>query len=435
MPGFINALKRSRMDCLQFTSVHLLTMLLYRLLIFIFSPLILAHLIWKSFCLGQSRFLLQRLGYRLQHIPQGCVWFHCASVGETNTVLPLLHELHKRHPDLQFLITTNTTTGAEIVEQQNLPWLFHAFLPMDWCLTTLAFIRQLKPEALYLVETELWPNLIVLCSGKGIPVNIINGRLSNKTTKANSWVRSVYKQILSKVQHIYVRSDIDRKNYLNLGASDNQISILGNLKFIPPASINTESQTVTQRDYVLVASSHNDEEYQIVKTWNELDRNELLVIAPRHPERRDSIIKQLKQSGLNSNAIALRSQNDNITEQTRIYLLDTIGELMQWFSQAKLIIMAGSFIHRGGHNILEPAHFGKAIVFGPHMESFVDESELLVSKDAAIQVRSFDELGNTIAELLDNDSSRSHLEENVKQTLQPFARIVTDYADAIDQQS
>ena len=409
-------------------------MLIYRLLIFIFSPLILAHLIWKTFRLGQPRFLLQRLGYRLGHLPQGCIWFHCASVGETNTVLPLLHELHKRHPDQQFLITTNTTTGAEIVERQNLPWLLHSFLPMDWCLTTLAFIRQLKPRALYLVETELWPNLIVLCNSKGIPVSIINGRLSNKTTRANSWVRSVYKQILSKVENIYVRSEADQTNYLNLGASSNQVSILGNLKFIPPASINTESQTITQREYVLVASSHTDEELRITEAWNTLNRNELLVIAPRHPERRDSIIKQLKQTGINSEAIALRSRNDSISDQTKVYLLDTVGELMQWFAPAKLIIMAGSFIHRGGHNILEPAHFGKAIVFGPHMESFVDESKLLTAKGAALQVQSFEELGNTITVLLDNRASRIELEDNVKKTLQPFANIVNDYADMIDQQ-
>ena len=407
-------------------------MFIYRFLIFVFSPLILAHLIWKSFRLGQPRFLLQRLGFQLQHIPQDCLWFHCASVGETNTVMPLLHELHKRHPDLQFLITTNTTTGAEIVEQQKLSCLFHAFLPMDWCLTTLIFLHQIKPGALYLVETELWPNLIVLCNDKNIPINIINGRLSNKTTSANNWVRSVYHYILSKVRHIYVRSEIDKNNYLSLGALDNQVSILGNLKFISPDSANTKSQAITQRDYVLVASSHNDEEYQITKMWNTLNRNELLVIAPRHPERRDDIIKQLKQTGLNSNAIALRSQNDTITEQTRIYLLDTIGELTQWFALAKLIIMAGSFTHRGGHNILEPAHFGKAIIFGPHMESFVDESQLLTSKQAAIQVQSFDELGRTITELLDNEELRKKLEDNVKQTLQPFANIVNDYADVID---
>ncbi|MCW8831362.1 MAG: 3-deoxy-D-manno-octulosonic acid transferase [Gammaproteobacteria bacterium] len=407
-------------------------MYIYRLLIFIFSPLILAHLIWKSLRLGQPRFLLQRLGYRLDHIPQSCIWFHCASVGETNTMLPLLHELHKRYPEQPFLITTNTATGAEIVKRQNLPWLHHAFLPMDWCLTTLAFLRQLKPKALYLVETELWPNLIVLSQGKGIPVSIINGRLSNKTTDANNWVRSVYKQILSKVTHIYVRSEADQNNYLNLGASPEQVSILGNLKFIPPASINTESQTITQRDYVLVASSHHDEEYLIAEIWNALQRSELLVITPRHPERRDSIIKQLEQIGLNSDTIALRSQNDSVSEQTRVYLLNTIGELMQWFAQAKLVIMAGSFSHRGGHNILEPAHYGKAVIFGPHMESFADESELLVSKGAAIQVQSFDELGKTIAVLLDNKASRIELEDNARETLQPFASIVNDYADVID---
>lgn len=409
-------------------------MFIYRFLIFIFSPLILTHLLWKTFRLGQPRFLLQRLGFKLHHLPQGCVWFHCASVGETNAILPLLHELHKRQPDLQFLITTNTTTAARIVEQQNLSWLFHAFLPMDWCITTLSFIHQLKPRALYLVETELWPNLITLCNGKGIPVSIINGRLSSKTTDANNWVRSVYKQILSQIKHIYVRSEVDQNNYLKLGASNDQVSVLGNLKYIPPASLHGEPQTITQGDYVVVASSHEDEEYQIAKIWNTLNRDELLVIAPRHPERRDSIVKQLNLAGIEPDAIALRSRNDHINEHTRIYLLDSIGELMQWFSQAKLIIMAGSFVHRGGHNILEPAHFGKAIVFGPHMESFIDESELLTEKGAAIQVQSFEDLGKTLVVLLNNKASRVELEFNVKQTLQPFANIVNDYADVIEQQ-
>ncbi len=407
-------------------------MAIYRLLIVILSPLIFAHLLWKSIRLKQPRFLLQRLGLKLQHIPQNCVWFHCASVGEVNTILPLLHELHQRHPEQPFLITTNTSTGAEIIAHQNLPWLHHAFLPMDWNLTTLSFIRRLKPIALFLIETELWPNLIVLCSNNGIAVNIINGRLSVKTTGANSWVRSVYHQVLSQVSHIYVRSQTDQDNYLRLGAGREQVSILGNLKFIPPASINAPSQTITRRDYVLVASSHHDEEYQIARIWNQLNRNELLVIAPRHPERREHIIKQLKQiDGIDTNTLALRSHNDPVTGQTRIYLLDTVGELMQWFAPAKLIIMAGSFSHRGGHNLLEPAHFGKAIIFGPHMESFVDESQLLLAQNAAVQVQSFEELGTAINELLDNKNARLQLEANVKQTLQPFARIVNDYADVI----
>lgn len=286
-------------------------MTLYRLLIVILSPLIFAHLLWKSIRLKQPRFLLQRLGLKLQYIPQNCLWFHCASVGEVNTIVPLLHELHQRHPEQPFLITTNTSTGAQIVARQNLPWLHHAFLPMDWRLTTLNFIRQLQPSALYLVETELWPNLIVLCSDNGIAVNIINGRLSIKTTGANRWVRSVYQQALSQISHIYARSQTDQDNYLRLGAGREQVSILGNLKFIPPASINAASQIITQRDYMLVASSHHDEEYQIASVWIQLKRSELLVIAPRHPERREHIIKQLKQiPGIDTHTLALRSHND-----------------------------------------------------------------------------------------------------------------------------
>ncbi len=407
----------------------------YRFLIFIFSPIIFGHLFWKSIRLKQPRFLLQRLGLQLKTIPKNCLWFHCASVGETNTILPLLHELRKRHPKIQCLITSNTITAAKIVERQNLAWLFHVYLPMDWSNTTNRFLRKTKPQALYLVETELWPNLISLCKKNDIAVNIINGRLSNKTTAVNSWVRSVYKQTLSLINHIYVRSEIDQKAYLKLGAAEQQISVLGNLKFTPPAISDITSQNKTQSDYVILASSHDDEEFQITKIWCAMNRQELLLIAPRHPERCDGIINQLKKiKTLNSNNIARYSNNDQITVQTKVYILDTVGELVHWFADAKLVIMAGSFKHRGGHNILEPAHFGKAIIFGPHMESFVDESELLISKAAALQVYSFDELADSLALLLDNKASRIELEQNIKHTLQPFANIVTDYANIIDPQ-
>ena len=404
-------------------------MLLYRLLTIIFSPLIFNHLLWKSLKFKQSRFLLQRLGFGLNQLPQDCLWFHCASVGETHTVLPLIYELRKRNPDQKFLITTNTTTGAEIVAKQKQDWLFHAYLPMDWISTTTRFVNQVKPLALYIIETELWPNLITTFYRKQIPVTIINGRLSKKTTEANRWVRSVYKATLGLIEHIYVRSELDRELYIKLGADKNKVSVLGNLKFTPPNINNIKAQQTTSRDYVVVASTHDGEELEITECWNQLDRKELLVIAPRHPVRSLEIVKQLA-----GNNIARRCKDEPVTENTQIYLLDTVGELTSWFADAKLIIMAGSFIHRGGHNTLEPAHFGKAIIFGPHMESFADEVTVLLSADAALQASSIDDLKNLLPTLLDSSTARAQLETNAAKAVAPFSNITAAYTDVIERQ-
>ena len=404
-------------------------MFLYRLLTIIFSPLILNHLLWKSLRFKQSHFLLQRLGFGLSHIPQQCLWFHCASVGETNTVLSLIYELRKRNPSQNFLITTNTTTGAEIVARQQQAWLFHAYLPMDWVNTTRRFVNHVEPLALYIIETELWPNLVDTFHKQQIPVTIINGRLSRKTTATNRWIKSVYKRTLEHIEHVYVRSEIDRDLYIQLGADQDKVSILGNLKFIPPNIDNINPQKTTHRDYIVVASSHEGEELKITECWNRLNRKELLVIAPRHPERSEQIIKQLA-----GNNVAVRSKNDPIAEDTQIYLLDTVGELTGWFADAKLIVMAGSFIHRGGHNILEPAHFGKAIIFGPHMESFADEVEILLSGDAALQASSIDDLKNLLPTLLDATAAREQLQTNATKVVEPFVTILSDYADVIERQ-
>lgn len=407
-------------------------MLAYRLLIILLAPFILTHLLWKSLRLGQSRFLLQRLGFGINHIPQGCLWFHCASVGETNTVMPLIRALHKQNPAQNILITTNTVTGAEIVAKQNQSWLFHAYLPMDWMSTVKRFFNQTRPAGLYIMETELWPNLVAIAHQRQIPASIINGRLSKKTTHTKQWVRSVYRQTLACLEHIYVRSEKDRELYVKLGASEEQLTVLGNLKFTPPGSQNIKPQSATSRDYVVLASSHENEELQITQRWKQLGRKELLVIAPRHPERSEAILKQLNNV-YDTASIAVRSRNDSINEQTHIYLLDTVGELMNWFPAAKLVIMAGSFIHRGGHNILEPAHLGKAVIFGPHMESFVDESEVLLANQAAIQVSCIDELKAVLGQLLSNSDVIEHLEEKTAEAIAPFANVVDAYTAAITQ--
>ena len=402
-------------------------MFLYRLLNFLLIPLTFSYLCWKAFRHKQLRYLKQRLGVGLGAIPKNCLWLHCASVGEVNTALPLLHELHRRNPQQTFLITTNTPTGADIVIRQQQPYLFHAYLPFDWMLSVTLFVSTIKPTALYVLETELWPNLFSICHSSKVPVVIINGRLSTKTTATYKWVRKVLGQLLLLTDHIYARSEADQDAFIKLGANKHKVSLIGNLKYSPPSSHVIEKPQVS-REYVVAASTHADEELQVLQCWLKLDRNELLVIAPRHPERRDEILKQL--TGL-TEMIAVRSRNDTIAETTKVYLLDTVGELNNWFAGARLVIMGGSFISRGGHNLLEPAHFGKAVIFGPSMENFYEEARLMLRKHAAVQVASVDRLCDQLQHFLSNEEALRSLENNVAEATAGFSHIVDDYADII----
>jgi 3-deoxy-D-manno-octulosonic-acid transferase len=406
-------------------------MFLYRLLGLLILPLVVAHFGWKAYRFRQPRYLTQRLGFGYRELPRGALWLHCASVGEVNTALPLLRELHRRDPGLRFVITTNTPTGAAIVARQmlanQLEKLAHCYLPFDWPFALNRFIDVFEPRALVLLETELWPNLVAVCKRRGIGVIIINGRLSPKTTATRGWVRRVLATTLAGVDHIYTRSAHDRDAFIELGASADHVRAVGNLKYAPP-NTKTNSQNQTTRRYVVAASTHADEELQIAERWLRLGRDELLVIAPRHPERRDAILKQL--AGL-TDAIALRSRHHVITDTTKIYLLDSVGELNAWFAGAKLVIIGGSFAPIGGHNLLEPAHLGKTVIFGPHMENFRSEAEMVLEAGAAVQVTSLDELENTLVTLLDDAAAIASLERNTHAVSERYAHVLADYADIV----
>ena len=404
-------------------------MFFYRFLIFIFSPVFLGHIIWKAASNKQLRYFWQRLGFNYSALPENCLWFHCASVGEVNTLLPLLKKLHTKNQALNFIITSNTITGGKIVQQQKLAYLFHSYLPFDWFFSVRRFISTTRPIALYVLETEIWPNLFAACADKGIKICIINARLSSKTTTANNWIKSLLKSSLSKVENIYARSAQDAEAYELLGADKKIINTVGNLKLTTALNDEDKRNEITfsiEREYVLIASTHEDEEKQIYDIWKKLNRDELLIIAPRHPERGPSISRKLANDN-----IAARSKEQPITDETEIFLLDSVGELKNYFSNAKLVIMGGSFVPVGGHNILEPASFNSAIITGPYMENFKEEMELMLDNDAIVPVDSYQSLERELAMLLDDKDRRTALQNNTKQLAHDAEEILERYTALI----
>jgi len=408
-------------------------MFFYRLLTIILSPIIIGHIIWLSVKNRQSHYFWQRLGFKYSNLPTECLWFHCASVGEVNTLLPLIKNIHDANNKLKIIITTNTITGAKIANQQNLDYLTHSYLPFDWVSGVNRFLNKTRPISAYIMETEIWPNLFGTCRKKSIPVYIINARLSNKTITANTWVRKLLKISLSNVTAIYSRSTKDTESYVLLGASEEKVSTVGNLKLTTALSHQQSSTIATipeDREYVLVASTHKDEERQIYNTWKKLHRNELLVIAPRHPERAASIISQL-----DSGAIAIRSKNQSVSKHTEIFLLDTVGELQHYFNKAKVVIMGGSFVPVGGHNILEPASYNCAIITGPYMDNFKEELNLLLDKKAIIHINSklqaYPQLQEQLIKLLVDENYRATFQHNTAKLSHDVKKILGNYTRLI----
>lgn len=394
----------------------------YQLLLISLAPIFLWLSIKHVLNNKNSEYLWQRLGMKLPDTKM-TIWFHCASVGEVITATPLIKLYNEKFPDKNILVTTNTITGANICKKR-LPFTTHCFLPLDYRFITRRFLNKCQPKELIILETELWPNLFQLCHSKDIPISIINGRLSQRSLNTSAWTKRLYKKTLQYVKKVYCRSDSDADAYQYLGATNKQIEITGNLKF--SISLNTTSlDNLITRPYVLAASTHTGEEKKIVEAWKKSNHNNLLlVIAPRHPERKNEILRDIE---FLSNEIKIRSLQEEITDKTDIYLADTLGELSALFQHAELVIMGGSFVSKGGHNILEPAARSKAILYGSSMENFCAEDILFRRHNAAIQANSKQQTIDCLNMLLDDTEKRETLGINARKLIEKNNNIAEVY--------
>jgi len=380
----------------------------YQLILILLTPVFIWLTLKHYFQHKDSRYLWQRIFALKLPSSNHNTWFHCASVGEVMTLIPLINAYHKKHPDHRFLVTTATITGARTCENK-LPSVTHSYLPLDYRGNIKRFINKMNPECLIIMETEIWPNLYKVSSNNFVPITIINGRLSSRTTDSKSWFKRIFFGALQHVDHIYCRSEEDANAFQKLGAKNSQVEVIGNLKFSTRFS-STVTVNMINRPYVVAASTRDHEEKKIVELWNKAEHGDLLlVIVPRHPERKEKIIDDLKCF---NETIKIRSLNQPITDDTSIYLADTMGELPTLFQHAEFVIMGGSFVKKGGHNILEPANFSRAILFGPSMENFEAESRLFLQQKAALQARNDEVAVNYINQLITDKNSRETLGKN-----------------------
>lgn len=392
----------------------------YRVFSLLLLPFWLIHAFLHGRKYGQTDYLLQRLIGLRRSSKKAYIWVHASSVGEVAAITPLVKKFLEE--DEKILFTSFTATGLQTI-RKNFPGAVDStvipvdFLPCCWRL----FLRH-PIKLCLLMETELWPELLYQAARKKVPIIQVNARLSKKSTEAPIFIRYLLRRALENIHRHLARNEQDKQSLIELGAPADKIKIIGNLK---TGVENQQShENLINRDYLLLASTHEDEEALFLDHRKAI--NTLIVIAPRHPKRSEAIQRYLFAKRIN---FAVRSKNEPISGETEVYLADTLGELKSLMAHARLVIMGGSFDQTGGHNLIEPASLGCAIITGPSDSNITNDIRML--GDGIIQVADIEACWDKILFLLDNSDEAKALGNRVQQTIRQQNNILEHYMEEI----
>ncbi len=383
---------------------------------------------------GQRR--NERVGAAGLPRPQGkLIWFHAASMGESSSVLPLIKSLREMYPDMFILLTTVTVTSARHVATRLPEGALHQFAPVDTPQAVRKFLHHWRPDMAVWVESELWPNMIFTAHARGIPLVLLNARISARSFARWQTFRSFVQRMLSCFALIQAQSEEDAARLRNLGAQ--HVSMPGNLKFSAPA-LEADSRLtgeivsiIGDRKTWLASSTHPGEEAIIGKAHLQLREqfpNVLTIIVPRHNTRGDEIARELSVLGCR---VAQRSKGEAITNDTDIYLADTMGELGIFYRLAGIVFVGGSLVPHGGQNPFEPARLDCAILYGPHMENFKEFCAELEAHEATRKVRHERDLVEYVAELLRDHDKQELLAQRALEAARDKQEVLTRVQEAL----
>jgi len=404
--------------------------LVYRLIVLLVLPVVFIYTLRRANQDGDRRYFWQRLGWKIPVRADRPVWIHCASVGEVNAARPLIQRLIQDYPTLGFVLSTVTPTAAAVVRKTLPESVEHVYLPFDTGAAVGRFLRHTQPRLGLILETEIWPGLFAEVARSNIPLLVVNGRLTNKTLAAPRWMRAFIRQALQAVRLVLAKSEADAQGYQQLGVTAERIKVLGNIKFAAIHESKSALPRLVEQEYWLAVSTHEDEERQLAAMIKDREADQcLLVIAPRHPERAVAIERQLNDLGIR---FAVRSRHETISDDMQIYLADTLGEMDEFMQHAALVFMGGTLVPVGGHNLLEPAVLGKAIVCGPYLENFKEEAELLRKANALVEVKNVDELAQAVDQLLASSEKATEKGRAAANVVASQADVLDKYVDALN---
>lgn len=379
---------------------------IYNLLIHLSSPLLLGLLYWpKKGKPGFGARWPEHLG--LVAAPQRAnpVWLHAVSVGEMVAATPLIKALKAAYPELPILVTTTTRTGADQAEKLgNL--IEHRYAPLDFPWAVSLFLRQIRPQALLIMETELWPNWLAACGKRDLPVMILNARLSARSAARYHRFHGIFRLLSASISHIACQHQDDAERFADLGLNPEKLSVTGSIKFDIDYDDEVRHQGKALREQLgvdrpvwIAASTHEGEDEQLLDAHRQLLTvlpRALLILVPRHPQRFDLVAELVTRQGF---TLSRRTDNNRLPP-AQVYLGDTMGELPVMLAAADAAFVGGSLIERGGHNLLEPAALGKPVLTGPSFFNFNDITRQLVDAGGAQVVTDSDELSRQLHTLL-----------------------------------
>ena len=371
---------------------------LYSFLMYLLTPLVLLRLLWKSRRLPAYRQrILERFCLDFHKTKPVDVWVHAVSLGEVIAATPLIEAMLDKH--WRVLVTTMTPTGSQRVQARFGSQVEHQYVPYDLPLVLRRFFRQFKPQVGVIMETELWPNLIHYAHAAGIPMMLANARLSESSLRGYLKLKFLFKPVLNQFAAILTQSADDAKHFIELGARKDLVHTFGNMKFdVQTHQIDsTKFQELKdawgkERVVVIAASTHDDEESQILSRLKRLQQaipGVVLLIAPRHPERFQQVYQLSMQAGFNT---GLRSALDTLSESTEVVVLDSLGELLGLYQISDYAFVGGSFAPVGGHNVLEPIAMKVPVISGNKVHNFKAIFKDLEASSAIQIVHHVDEL-------------------------------------------
>lgn len=345
----------------------------------------------------------ERFGIASHPRPEGSlVWVHAASVGEMNAILPVVRGLSEQGHAV--VLTTGTVTSAEAAKGRLPPGAIHQFVPYDAQPGINRFLDHWRPDLAVVVESEIWPTAVRSLKRRNIPLVIANGRMSPKSAAGWLKVRRLAHYLFADIDLCLARSNEDAKNYRRIGVRN--VDMIGDLKFdgrLPvadPQALQDFRTAIGERPVWFAASTHPGEDEQVIaahKTIAAAQPGLLTFIAPRHPVRGNAVRGLIEQAGL---SVAQRSRNEALSSDTDVYLADTIGEMGLFFRLAPVVFMGASLMPLGGHNPLEPAQCGSAILTGPSFPNQKDVYDRLIAEGGAVVVNGADEIAHEVSHLI-----------------------------------
>ena len=402
--------------------------LLYNTLLITISPVVVCILIAKRRC---RRGFLQRMGWQSHasddgHDPRPLIWIHAVSLGEVVAVSPLVQALHRHHPGYRYVVTTVTETGREAVEQRLGGVAEHRYAPLDFPWAVSGMVDRLRPVLYLFVETELWPNLLWQLRDRGVPSVLVNGRLSSRSFRRQDLpgLRSFYRSMLRALSLCLMQSARDGERIVALGAEPSGVHITGNIKFDQPLPAQSpdaafrKSLSVGEHEHLLLAgSTHSVEEEQLVAAYHRLSRTHpslVLMLVPRHIERVDRVEAMVREAGL---ACHRRSRSTEIGHGPRVIILDTRGELARAYHEATVAFVGGTLAPVGGHNLLEPAVWGKPVLFGPYTDHCAETATWLLEAGGGFQVQGPEDIVRYVDEWLVHQGRRESVGRAARQVV------------------